>query len=169
MASKASFSPDEWSRIVGSVMVTGMAVTAADPSGFWGMMKEGMAGGWAMLEARQDPQSNELVKALVGDVATSETRDATRKALQAKFKVSQISEIKAKAIEELRAVSALLDAKAPEDAAAFKKWLLQIARKTAEAAKEGSFLGFGGVPVSQAETATLNEVAAALSIQPNAV
>lgn len=33
MASKADFSAEEWSRIVGSAMVTGMAVTASDPSG----------------------------------------------------------------------------------------------------------------------------------------
>lgn len=150
-------------------MATGMAVTAADPSGLWGLMKEGMVSGWAMLEARQDPQANELVKALVSDIATPETREATRRALQTKFKVSRVSEIKPKAIEELRAVSALLDGKAPGDAAAFKTWLLQIARKTAEAAKEGGFLGFGGVPVSPAEAATLNEIGAALNIRPNAV
>ena len=55
VASKSNFSPDEWSRIVGSPMATGMAVTAADPNGLWGLMKEGMVSGWAMLKARQDP------------------------------------------------------------------------------------------------------------------
>jgi hypothetical protein len=39
----------------------------------------------------------------------------------------------------------LLDAKAPQDAAAFKTWLRDIAQKAAEAANEGGFLGFGGV------------------------
>ena len=135
MANKASFTPDEWSRIVGSPMVVGMAVTASDPSGLWGMLKEGMAGGWAMLQARQDPQANELIKAVAGDFATAETRDATRNALQAKFKVKDIAEIKTKAIEELRAVSALLDAKAAGDAAAFKGWLRDIAQKAAEAGR----------------------------------
>jgi hypothetical protein len=163
MANKASFTTDEWNRIFGSPMVVGMAVTASDPSGLWGLLKEGMAGGWAMLEARQSPQSNELVKAVATDVATPETRDAARQALQAKFKVNDIGEIKSKAIEELRAVGALLDAKAPSDAAAFKVWLRDIAQKTAEAASEGGFLGFGGVPVSDAETATITEIASALN------
>src|SRR6266480_2045165 len=102
MANKASFTPAEWNRIVGSPMVVSMAVTASDPSGLWGLLKEGMAGGWAMLEARRDPQANELIKAVAEDFATAETRESTRDALQTKFKVNNISEIRTKAIEELR-------------------------------------------------------------------
>ena len=59
----------------------------------------------------------------------------------------------------------MLDAKAPGDAAAFKEWLRQISRHVAEAAEEGGgFLGIGGVPVSDAEKATLTEIAGALKI-----
>ncbi len=159
MANKTTFTPEEWSRISGSPMVVGMAVTASDPGGLWGLLKEGMAGGWALVEARQNPQANELVKAVADDFTTPETREAARNALQSKFKVRDISEIRTKAIEELRAVSALLDAKAPGDAAAFRTWLRDVAQKAAEAANEGGFLGFGGVPVSEAERATLAEIA----------
>jgi hypothetical protein len=144
-------------------MVVSMAVTASDPSGLWGMLKEGMAGGWAMLEARRAPQANELIKAVAEDFATAETRDATRNALQTKFKVKEIGEIRTKAIEELRAIAAVLDAKASGDAAAFKSWLREIAQKAAEAANEGGFLGFGGVAVSEAEKATLSEISSALN------
>ncbi len=163
MSTKASFTPEEWNRIFGSPMVVSMAVTASDPSGLWGLFKEGMAGGWAMLEARRAPQTNELIKAVAEDFATAETRDATRNALQTKFKVKEIAEIRTKAIEELRAVAALLDAKASGDAAAFKNWLREIAQNTAEAANEGGFLGFGGVEVSEAEKATLSEISSALN------
>ena len=38
-----------------------------------------------------------------------------------------------------------------------------MAQKAAEAGKEGGFLGFGGVAVSEAEKATLVEISAALS------
>ncbi|NTU65591.1 MAG: hypothetical protein HGB05_19870, partial [Chloroflexi bacterium] len=41
-----------------------------------------------------------------------------------------------KAIDALRQVSGLLDAKAPGDAAAFTAWLRQISQTTAEAANE---------------------------------
>ena len=58
--------------------------------------------------------------------------------------------------------TAIVDQKAPSDAAAYKDWLLQIANSVAEASKEGGFLGFGGVHVSDAEKATLSEIAATL-------
>jgi pimeloyl-ACP methyl ester carboxylesterase len=38
-------------------------------------------------------------------------------------------------------------------AARYKAWLLQVADNVAEASKEGGFLGFGGVDVSDAEKA----------------
>ena len=65
-------------------------------------------------------------------------------------------------IEGLRQVSLLLEAKAPTDAAAFKTWLAALAERVAAASKEGGFLGFGGVQVSDAEKATLGEISAAL-------
>ena len=49
MADKTSFTPDEWARVVASPLLVGMAITAADPSGVWGLLKEGMAGGWALV------------------------------------------------------------------------------------------------------------------------
>ena len=45
MAGKASFISDEWARVVPSPMVASMAITAADPSGLWGLLKEAMSGG----------------------------------------------------------------------------------------------------------------------------
>jgi hypothetical protein len=45
MAGKASFTSDEWARVVPSPMVASMAITAADPSGLWGLLKEAMSGG----------------------------------------------------------------------------------------------------------------------------
>ena len=50
----------------------------------------------------------------------------------------------------------------PEDAAALTTWLLQIAQTTTEAAKEGTALGIGGTPVSQAERVALQDLATAL-------
>jgi hypothetical protein len=64
-----------------------------------------------------------------------------------------------RSLASLREVSAIVDAKAPDEAAAFKTWLREISQKVAEAAVEGSFLGFGGVRVSDAETATLRSKA----------
>ena len=165
MAGKASFTPDEWARVVASPMVASMAITAADSSGLWGLLKEAMSGGWALMEAKQNADASPLAKAVADDITTSDTRTAARDRVQAQFKGVQLGEFKAKAIEELRAVSFLVDTKAPEDAAGFKAWLSQVAQKAAEAGNEGGFLGFGGVAVSDAERATLVEISTALGLQ----
>jgi len=49
--------------------------------------------------------------------------------------------------------------------AAFKEWLLDAADKTARAAKEGGFMGFGGVLVSNEEKNTIEEIACALELK----
>lgn len=166
MASKASFTPEEWAQILQSVMMAGMAVSAADPSGLFGMLKEGLATGSALLSAKSDAASNELIKAVVADFETSEGRSTARDGLKAKLSGSQPGEIKQKAIESLRQVSAILGAKAPQDAPVFKAWLLRVGEHVAEAAKEGGgIFGIGGVQVSDAEKATLGEIANALSLR----
>jgi len=162
MAGKVNFTPEEWARVVTSPMVAGMAITAADPSGLWGLLKEAVAGGWSLLDAKQNAAANPLAKAVAEDITTPETRTAARDRLQEQFKGAQLDEIKGKAIQELRAIAALVDAKAPEDAAGFKAWLRDVAQKAAEAGNEGGFLGFGGVAVSDAERATLAEISTAL-------
>lgn len=163
MANKSNFTAEEWGRILASPMIAGMAITAADPSGVWGLLKEGMAGGWALLEARQNAEGNPLVKAVGEDFATSEGRSAARAALQARFAGAKLEGLKDSALGELKSLSSVLNAKAPEDAAAFKAWLQQVAQKAAEAGTEGGFLGFGGVAVSESEKATLREISAALN------
>ena len=97
------------------------------------------------------------------EFASGEGRTLMRERLQGTFTGAQPADLKRKAMDELRAVSSILDAKAPEDAAAFKAWLLEIAQQAAEAGTEGGFLGFGGVAVSDAEKATLAEISDALS------
>ena len=51
MADKASFTKEEWMLLLKSPMIAGMAVTAADPSGLWGLLKESFAGGTALTRA----------------------------------------------------------------------------------------------------------------------
>jgi len=87
-----------------------------------------------------------------------------RDGLKNTFKGSKPAEIKNKCIEILRQTAAIVDVKAPGDAAALKGWLQQISQHVAEAAKESGFLGIGGVPVSDAEKATLTEISSALKL-----
>jgi hypothetical protein len=82
MADKSSFTKDEWTLLLESPMIAGMAITAADPSGLWGLLKESFASGNALAKAMVDPSSNSLVKALVTDFSTSEARSAARDSLK---------------------------------------------------------------------------------------
>ena len=164
MADKSSFTKEEWTLLQKSPMIAGMAITAADPSGLWGLLKESFAGGAALTKAATDPSANALVKAVVTDFATSDGRSAARDGLKAEFTGDQPPDIKTKSIDSLRQVSALLAAKAPGDAVAFKGWLRTVSQQTAEAATEGGGLFGGGVQVSDAEKATLAEISNALGV-----
>jgi len=164
MADKASFTKDEWALLLRSPMNAGMAITAAEPHGLWGLLKESFAEGSELAHAAADPNANALVKAVVSDFTTSEGRSVARDGLKAEFANSKPAEIKTKAIDSLRQVAVVLAAKAPGDAAAFKGWLREISQKTAEAASEGGGLFGGGVQVSDAEKATLGEISGALGI-----
>lgn len=160
MAAKSDFTPDEWKLLLESVMMSGIAVTAAEPSGLWGTLKESFASARTMASGKAG--SSDLIKALVADFETSEGRSVAREGLSEKLKGSNPAEITAKSIDTLRQAAALLDAKAPGESADVKAWLRQISASVAEASKEGGFLGFGGVEVSSSEKATLEEIDAAL-------
>ena len=164
MTDKTNFTKDEWALLLRSPMNAGMAVTAAEPSGLFGLLKESFAGGTALARAAADPNANPLVKAVAADFQTSDGRAAAHDGLKAELANSKAAEIKTKSIDSLREVTALLAAKAPGDAAAFKDWLRQISQKTAEAASEGGGLFGGGVQASAAEKATLGEISSALGI-----
>jgi hypothetical protein len=162
MANKANFSPDEWNQVVGGVFMAGFAVTVADLSGLWGLFKETFASGRALLEAKSSAAGNELMKAIVSDLETSEGRTAGRDYVKTRMEGAKREEIRARAIEGVRQAASVVEAKAPADAQAYKDWLLHVSENVAEASKEGGFLGFGGVAVSDAEKATLAEIRTAL-------
>lgn len=165
MANKTTFTPEEWQQVLESVMLSGMAVTAAEPSGLLGVLKESMATGRSLIAARSDPQSNDLVRAVAEEFETSEGRQAARDRLKATLSGAKVTDVKAKSMAALHDVATLIDAKAPGDAPGFKTWLHHIAEGAAEAANEGGFMGFGGVPVSDAEKATLGELSSALGMR----
>jgi hypothetical protein len=163
MADKTSFTPEEWVQLLEAPMLAGMAVSAAEPSGLFGMLKESFATGKLLVQATSDADANALVRAVAADYQTADGRKAASEGMKAKLAGAAPADIKARSLDTLRQVSVLLAAKAPADAAAFKAWLEHISHNVAEAASEGGFLGFGGVQVSEAEKATLAEISAALA------
>ena len=163
MANKQNFEPDEWTKILESTMLAGMAVSAAEPSGLWGALKETFASSSALAAAKSNAGSNELVKAVVAEFETKEGRAAVQEALRQRLAgAAKPADAVQRSLANLRDVSTILDAKAPQDAAGFKAWLQAISKNVAEASSEGGFLGIGGVQVSDAEKATLADISKAL-------
>ena len=165
MASKQDFTPAEWTKLLESAMAAGAAVSAADPSGLWGTFQEFLANSGALDSSKLDPNANELVRAVVVDFETEKGRSDVRNALHRRFDgATDPADCVQRSLDSRLGVSAILDAKAPSDAPAFKAWLCGIGRKVAEAAVEGGVLGFGGVRVSKAEAATLDDISRILGL-----
>jgi hypothetical protein len=167
MVSKTDFTTEEWNAILASPMMAAMAVTLAEPSGLWGLMKESFASGRAVLEARTSADASPLAKAIVVDMETAEGRASAQQTLKGHLSGRSPGDMKTELLQELQNIAGIVDRKAPGEAAAFKAWLASVAEKVAEASTEGGFLGFGGVKVSEAEKATLAEVSSALGTSGN--
>jgi hypothetical protein len=164
MATMTNFTSDEWKKLLESPLLAGFAISAADPSGFFSTLKEGLANARALAEAKNNPSADELIKAVTADLLTADGRTNAREGVKAVATSGDFAGIKDRALAELRQTAVILDAKAPADAAAFKAWLGHIAQVVAEAGSEGGFLGFGGVKVSDKEKATLAEINTTLGI-----
>jgi hypothetical protein len=159
MATKADFTVDEWTQIQRAPFMAGLAVVAASPSGPFGVVKELFAVGKMLGAVKTQGTSNDLIKALVADIEAG----AKDLSAPAEMKGKTPEQVKSYAIESLRQVAALIDKKTkPDEAQGFKQWLVSVAQKVAEAAKEGGFLGFGGTQVSEQEAATIKELSTAL-------
>jgi len=68
-------------------------------------------------------------------------------------------------LEPLVSAAALVDEKGGEaEATGYKQWLMGVAEATAEAGKEGGFLGIGSVRVSDKEKAAMEEISRTLGL-----
>ena len=161
MAEKSDFSVEEWDLLRQSPLMASMLVVAADPSGPVGLLKESAATAKMMLQAGGSARTP-LLKSLVDDMRQNMSLPTRPPA------GTGVAAVKENSLNKLKQTSELLAKKAtPEEAQELKQWLADVARATAEAAKEGGFLGFGGTLVSDAEKAAMSDINVALGLQPN--
>lgn len=155
MAGKSDFSVEEWDLLRQAPLASSMVIAAASPSGPVGLMKESMAASRVVIDSAQNARTP-LLQALTQDLKQAMT-------MPRRPEGGGASAIMESALNTLRQTSELLDRKAsPEEADEVKQWLGTIARKTAEAAKEGGFLGVGGTLVSDKEQEALASIGSAL-------
>ena len=100
MATKADFTADEWKLLMQSPLVAGVAISAADPSGLIGMLRESMASARALLDAKADPNADALVKAVAGEFETSAGRGLAQDGVRAAISGAKApADIVSKALE----------------------------------------------------------------------
>ncbi|HEY2603712.1 MAG TPA: hypothetical protein VGI67_19290 [Thermoleophilaceae bacterium] len=160
MTNRADFTDEEWTRLERAPLVAGLAISLADPGGPIELTKESVASLKTIVEAAQTGGQGELVDAVTKDtVAKTQHHENPLSGFKPKGALAgeQI-------LDELRAVNELVSAKATaEDAESFRKLLLTAAQRAAEAAKEGGFLGFHAVRVSEGEQQMLDKLGEVLS------
>jgi len=159
MTSKSDFSADEWTRLKRAPFVAGMAISLADPGGPIEAFKETKAT-LGTVTAAIGGDRGPLVQELAREVA-EEARQ--RHNPLSGFKPTSGATAGVEILDELTAANAVVAAKAsPEDAAAFRDWLLAAAQGAADAAKEGGFFGFHAERVSAGEQQMLDRLREAL-------
>jgi hypothetical protein len=148
MTGKADFTEDEWKRVLEAPPSAGLLVITGDRGG---SVRESFSIAKAYAEARQQHGDSELLDEIVS--AKPEV-DRTR------FKSQE--ELEQNCLQDIRDAVELVRSKAtPEELAEYKKFILGLAERVANARKEG-FMGLGGERVSEDEQAALREIEAAL-------
>ncbi len=161
MAIDERFSPEEWRLIRAAPALIGSGMVAADPGGPISLVKEAVAMGGSTRDTLMEYRDNALLKAIVEarDDGLKEELDAVLDG--AGSAMDKRDRLQTGALERLRAALDVLEAKAdPDEVEAYKQWVRTMARRVAEAGKEGGFLGFGGVRVTESEKRFLDRVEA---------
>jgi len=162
MTTKADYTEEEWAQLVQAPLTVGMLVIMSDLhiTSMAGEMK-GMLKG--MMEQPVPEGAEELVGSLQEDIqAKAENKE--------KMESPDTSDKDAEAVvgemmQSLSDAAALVDAKcAGEEAAGYKQWLMAVAEATAEAGKEGGFLGIGAVRVSDKEKSAMEQISQTLGL-----
>jgi hypothetical protein len=158
MTTKADFTEEEWATLVRAPMVAGAAISLADPGGPIEVLKETSAVVKVVTASATEDQHD-----LVGEVA----REVRSLAEQRKNPLGDFKPKGALAgkeiLDELGRANEIVGAKGtPEEAEAFRAFILECAQRAAEAAKEGGFMGFRAELVSQGEKNMLEQLQSVL-------
>jgi hypothetical protein len=157
VTAKDGFTDEEWTRVRRAPLVAGLAISLADPGGPIEMAKESMA----TLKNATNPPSREQ---LLSEVALDIQNMAQAHENPLKGFTPAGPNPGEGVLEELRGVVAIVAAKASaEERAAFGTWLVAAAQAAADAAKDGGFMGFHAVRVSEREQAMIDQVTAAVT------
>ena len=154
MSLKDNFTADEWFKVMTGPGRAGAAVVAASPSGVTGLLAEAGAIAAAVRESVSRERRTPLMEAMAADLLGQPAARAPEQE-----RARNVEDVKNQSLEGVRQAMWLVNAKtSPEDAAAYRQMLLKVVENTANAAKEGGFMGIGGEQVSDRERAVMDEL-----------
>jgi hypothetical protein len=149
MTGKADFTEEEWKTVLEAPPSAGLIVIASDRGG---SIRESFSMAKAYTEARKQHGESQLLDELVN---AKPEMDHTR------YKTPE--ELKEACLQHVRDAVALLQSKATaEEVDEYKKFILGLAQRVAEARKEG-FMGLSGERVSEDEQQAIGEISSALA------
>jgi hypothetical protein len=164
MATKDSFTSDEWTLLRIAPSFVSVGISAADPSGLFSSIKEVVAGANRTMAALHANNRLELFAALAADRSIPGVPDVEALLGQG-TREQQLQSFRRAALERVTSATAAISAKAsPAEADAYRRMLVAVAEEAANAAKEGGFLGIGGVRVSEKERTFIDEVSKAAGL-----
>jgi hypothetical protein len=147
----ASFG-DDWAKVLAGPAAAMAAVATSDLSGPIDSIKEAKAAAAALEQAARGSAPGSLLATAFG---AGLTPDMVRR-------MRELAPTKDRLIDLIGSSAATVAARSPADAAAYRDTLNAVARATAEASKDGGFLGIGGKLVSDDEQRALDAIRAAL-------
>lgn len=153
MGLKENFTPGEWEGLVSLPYAVSTTVMMAAPNimGLWGETKAMMQEPASLAAA----SGSSLVGLLIAEMQ-ARAKDLIKEQQNA-WKHDQAG-YRTKTLEACRSVATSLAKVPPEEALAYKKWIMALGLKVAEASKEH------GVAVSEPEKAALAEISGALGV-----
>lgn len=136
MTTKTAFTADEWSTLLQAPLTASLYISVADPSLF-GAFGEVFAVTRQLVEQANAEADNELMGAILAEFKDMASAHAAQPQME-----SDPAAVKAELLQRLERAVELLNKKAtPAEAAGIKQRLLDFAQATANASKEGGFLG----------------------------
>lgn len=162
MSKRTDYTSDEWKTITSAPVLAGLLISVSDMSGPIGMAKEAYTVIKTVTDTAAD-SSNELIKAVAEEIKARGGKPDLPNLPQ-----GDRAGITAMLIDSCRQAVELVAKKSPAETEAYKQWVISLAQKTAEASKEGGFLGIGGTPVSDEEKSAVENLASALGMRAKA-
>jgi hypothetical protein len=163
MSTKTDFTPEEWETIRNAPYLAAAAVMIAGRSGIFGSIKEAFVTAQTFYESASS--ESPLIKALSAQDEVELSQQFVSSQISFREAAQAPEKLRSLAVEKCQAAVALLNQKGGAgEAESYKRWVMDIVQKVANAAKEGAFFGLGGERVSDAEEAVLTGLAAALQV-----